>query len=76
MALMSLAVCGNCLVVGFNDDWSGVDPDDPTPLGLLDPGDHLVGTVDDDPDAHFSHSPCDGCGGLPGDRVSVWVATN
>lgn len=76
MDTFTIAVCANCALVGFNDDHSGVSPDDPTPLGLLDPGDHLVGTDDPDDAMHFSWSPCDGCGGLPGDRIDVIVATD
>lgn len=68
---ITLALCDNCVIVGFNDDHSGVGADDPKPLGLLAPGEHLVNAGED---RYFSHGVCEGCGGLPGDRTDVEVA--
>ena len=66
----SVALCDNCVVVAANNDFSGVGPDDPAPLNLLGPTDHVVDFAEDH---HFSHSDCEGCGGLPGDRTVCLV---
>jgi len=75
-----LAICGNCTLVAANDDWSGVGPQDPRPLGLLPDTAHVIAasvlTHRDDCTGEecscweygFTNWRCEGCGAPAGDR--------
>jgi hypothetical protein len=70
-------LCGNCTVVAANDDWSGVDPSDPPPLGKVPDGIYVIVACCDPTECDFDRDPghvhlpdledgeetdCDGCG--------------
>jgi hypothetical protein len=71
-----VSVCADCLLFLVNNDSSGASPEWEAAFveGIADwPAEgHFV--PGDDQDAHFSHSPCDVCGALAGDRVDMlWL---
>lgn len=81
---LELKLCGNCVQVAANDEWSGVEDSDPVPLHLVPRGLYVIVTChgEDCPDScepgectaphdNFRGWKCDGCGQLPGEQCSA-----